>query len=404
MFDKSLIVKPAGADCNFDCDYCFYLKKSELYPEVKKHRMSVEVLDEMIRQAMQSSGREVSFVWQGGEPTLMGLDFFKKVIKFQKKHGKEQIVCNAFQTNGYLLNEDWARFFDEYKFLIGLSIDGEACVHNRFRRTAGGELTFKKIWRNLELLKRFNVEFNVLAMVNQESVKYPEKTFNFFLRNEITYMQFIPAVEYGSNGEIADFSVSPSEYGDFLCRIFDLWYNDGQPYASVRDFDSLLYKEVYGMSNLCIYENRCGQHVVVEHNGDVYACDFFVEPRWKYGNLMETPLPSLVSKEKCKEFENRKMILLPECKDCRWLEYCYGGCLKYRDLIKSEPEEKFYFCESYKAFFPYGIPKIRQLAKKVEDLNRFYGDNSSRNVKKKIGRNDPCPCGSGLKYKYCCGI
>jgi len=365
MFDKSLIVKPAGADCNFDCDYCFYLRKSELYPEIKKHRMSVEVLDETIRQAMQSSGREVSFVWQGGEPTLMGLDFFKKVIEFQKKHGEGQIVCNAFQTNGYLLNEDWARFFDKYKFLIGLSIDGEACVHNRFRRTAGGKLTFKKIWRNLELLKRFNVAFNVLAMVNQESMKYPEKTFNFFLRNEITYMQFIPVVEYGSNGEIADFSVSPSEYGDFLCRIFDLWYNDGHPYTSVRDFDSLLYKEVYGMSTLCIYENRCGQHVVVEHNGDVYACDFFVEPRWKYGNLMETPLPSLVSKEKCKEFENRKMILLPECKDCRWLEYCYGGCLKYRDLIKSEPEEKFYFCESYKVFFPYGIPKIRQLAKKV---------------------------------------
>lgn len=371
MFDKSLIVKPAGADCNFNCDYCFYLNKSDLYPGEKKHRMSVEILEEMIRQTMQSSGKETNFIWQGGEPTLMGLDFFKKAIDYQKKYGKGQIVCNAFQTNGYLLNGKWAKFFNKYKFLIGLSIDGKAGIHDRFRRTAGGAFTFKKIWKNIELLRRYDVEFNVLAMVTGESVKYPEKTFNFFLKNKIYYMQFIPAVECDSNGEIADFSVSPSEYGYFLCRIFDLWYNDGQPCTSVRDFDSLLYKEAYGMSTLCIYDHHCGQHIVVEHNGDVYACDFFVESRWKYGNLIEIPLSELVLQDKCREFEKRKMNLLPECNNCRWLEYCYGGCPKYRGLNKHEPREKFYLCESYKIFFERSIPKIRELARKIKDSNRF---------------------------------
>jgi len=403
VFDKSLIIKPAGADCNFDCDYCFYLKKSELYPDVKKHQMSVDVLEEMIKQVMQSSGRQVGFIWQGGEPTLMGLDFFKKVVEFQQKYGKGQIVSNAFQTNGYLLNEDWARLFHQYKFLIGLSIDGEPPVHNRFRRTIGGGSTFEKIWQNMELLRRYDVDFNFLAMVNSESAKYPEKTFNFFLKNNIIYMQFIPIVEYDNKGEIADFSVSASAYGDFLCRLFDLWYNNGHPNTSVRDFDSLLHKEVRGRSTICIYDNRCGQHVVVEHNGDVYACDFFVEPEWKYGNLMETPIPELVLSEKCKEFTNLKMDLQQQCRNCKWLSYCYGGCRKFRG-IKDDPEKKYYFCESYKTFFEYSIPKVKKLAKMIKESNRVYREDNLNDVKKKVGRNAPCPCGSGLKYKHCCGV
>ena len=402
IFNKSLIIKPAGADCNFSCNYCFYLRKSDLYPDVKKHRMSLEVLEEMIKQVIQASGKNVGFIWQGGEPTLMGIDFFLKVVEFQQKYGKGQVVSNAFQTNGWLINEDWARLFHKYKFLVGLSIDGEDFIHDRFRKTAGNGKTFEKVWQTANLLRKFNVEFNVLSMVNSESVKYPEKIFNFFLRNNIVYMQFIPIVEYDDKGEIADFSVSPSEYGDFLCRLFDLWYNNGHPYVSVRDFDSLIHKEVRGKCTVCIYDNQCGQHLVVEHNGDVYACDFFVEPKWKYGNLMETPLPELMLSKKCEEFTNLKMNLNRECFDCKWLGYCYCGCQKFRG-IKDDTENKFYFCESYKEFFEYSVPKVKKLARIIKDSENRDRDYEFADVEKKVGRNEPCPCGSGLKYKHCCG-
>lgn len=406
-FNKSIIIKPAGADCNLDCEYCFYLKKSKLYPEVKKHRMSIEVLEEFIKQVMQSSGRQVGFIWQGGEPTLMGIDFFNKVVEFQMKYGKGQTVSNAFQTNGILLNDDWAKLFYNYKFLIGLSVDGEASVHDHFRRTVGGGPTFEKMWENMNILRRFNVDFNVLGMVNSESAKCPESIYNFFLRNDLNYMQFIPTLEIDDKGEITDFSVSPGKYGEFLCRLFDVWYDDiwrnkADPYIYIRDFDSIMHKMIHGNSTVCIYDNQCGQHVVVEHNGDVYACDFFVEPEWKYGNLMETPIHELVLIDKCEEFTNRKMDLMNECRDCKWLDFCYNGCPKFRGVVKDEPENKFYYCESYKTFFDYSFPKLRKIAQMIIDIQRTANRENSVLTVEKAGRNEPCPCGSGKKYKHCC--
>ena len=400
VFDKSIIIKPTGADCNFECDYCFYLKKSALYPEEKKHKMPYDVLEEMIKQVMEASGRQAGFIWQGGEPTLLGIEFFEKVVEFQQKYGKGQVVSNAFQTNGWLLNEDWARLFNRYKFLVGLSLDGPDFVQDRFRKTAGRNPTFERVWNNMEAMRRCNVEFNVLSMVNSLSAQHPEDIYKFFVENNLIYMQFIPILEIDGEGNIAEFSVSPSAYGDFLCRLFDVWYNNGDPFTSIRDFDSLINKEIFGKSTICVYDDKCGQHVVVEHTGDVYACDFFVEPQWRYGNLMKTPVPDLAQSKECETFTNKKMQFHPECEDCKWLDFCYGGCLKYRGIVKGEHPERYYYCESLKQFFEYSMPRVREVAHML--IERY---NIPRDARRhaETGRNEPCPCGSGKKYKHCCG-
>jgi uncharacterized protein len=424
------LIKPAGADCNLRCAYCFYLGKCELYPEQRTHRMSNEVLGEMVRQMMSSGQPQVGFSWQGGEPTLCGLDFFRRAVEYQQQFGHSgQTVSNSLQTNGILINDAWARFFAEYKFLIGLSLDGPPDIHDYYRRTANGRGSHTYAMRAAGIMSRHNVEFNILAVVNELSARHPVEIYQFFRENNMPYLQFIPCVERDpQTGGPAPFSASPEAYGDFLCGLFDEWVKDfqnGWPTVSERTFDALLHTYLGMRSPMCVFMETCGDYVVVEHNGDVYSCDFYVEPSCYLGNILQRDLSLLAASQKQVEFGERKRQRPPECEDCRWLPHCYGGCLKDRFAIPSTTGRDW-FCTAYKRFFAHSEATFlqlrdRYLAEKAaeEEAERIREATSAREEAaleatrvaarraeqlsaSTSGRNDPCPCGSGKKFKKCC--
>ncbi|MFQ5753350.1 MAG: anaerobic sulfatase maturase, partial [bacterium] len=323
---ESVLVKPAGPDCNLACNYCFYLEKLKLFSDSKIHRMSGAILEETIRQVMNQAGENVSFGWQGGEPTLMGLSFFEKVIEYQKRYGRGQIVGNGLQTNGILIDEPWANFLNKHHFLVGLSLDGPEYIHNRYRRTRGGQGTWMRVVDSAKLMLDKDVAVNALTVVNDFSVQFPQAIYEFHKELGLNYMQFIPCLETDpyDPGRAASFSVSPEKYGDFLCRLFDLWmadFIDNQPTTSIRFFDSVFYNYVDLLAPECTLLPACGVYLVVEHNGDVFSCDFFVEPAWKLGNVMEGDLSQMLNSERQYEFGRMKAEIPEDCKNCKWLRY-----------------------------------------------------------------------------------
>lgn len=415
----SLLIKPAGADCNLHCTYCFYLPKRDLYPRGKVLRMSPEVAEKMIRQYMPLGGGAPSFGWQGGEPTLMGLDFFKRVVEWQQRHGAAgQVVGNGLQTNAVLLDEAWAKFLAEYKFLLGVSIDGPRDLHDHYRRNVAGHPSWERVMRSVDLLRQHDVEFNVLMLLNDRNVKEPARVYDFLRENDFRYIQFIPCVEVDARtGAPTPYSITPEEYGRFLCVLFDEWYADGRPEFYERMFDDTFIAYMGHDQPSCIFREHCGNYVVVEHNGDVYACDFFVEPDWKLGNLMVTPLAELIRTPRAERFRNRKSHDLdPACRDCRFLRLCWGGCPKHRIDLPDGSHPPNYFCRAYKQFFTYSEPRMMKLKERYQAEERMRRTQAARfneqvlsasaarpTPASKIGRNDPCPCGSGKKYKKCCG-
>lgn len=410
---NSVLIKPAGPDCNMACSYCFYLEKKDLFADQKVHRMSEKILEEMVKQTLQQGGREVSFGWQGGEPTLMGIPFFQKAVDFQKKYSRGQTIGNGFQTNGLLINKDWAKFFKEYNFLVGISLDGPEHVHDFYRALQGGGKTWKRIEDNAKLLLDAGVAVNALSVVNNYSVQYPEEIYNYHKSLGINFMQFIPIVETDPNdpAKAADFSVSEKEYGKFLNKLFDLWQADfekGVPKTSIRLFDSVFFSYVDLIPPDCSLMKECGVYVVVEHNGDIFSCDFFVEPECKLGNIKENKLIDLLNSEKQLAFGKQKSNLPDECVNCKWLKYCRGGCPK--DRVRDPRDNNLcHFCEAFKMFFKHSDAAFKELA---EEWKRQQGQNHrsheiQESIQKgeiKVGRNDPCPCGSGKKFKKCCGV
>ena len=372
----SVLVKPSGADCNLNCTYCFYLEKCELYPDDVKHRMSGEVLETMIRQAMEHSGRDFAFAWQGGEPTLMGIDFFRKAIELEKKYGRGKVVGNGFQTNGILLNEEWADFLKENEFLVGLSLDGPAHIHDRYRKDSGNRETHLRVESVAKMLLKREVLVNAMCCLTDYSSKYPEELYNYYKGLGMTFMQFIPVVETDKDNpsKAASFSVSAEAYGHFLTKVFDLWIEDfrnGEPTTSIRHFESLFYTYVGLASPECTLMKTCGPYVVVEHNGDVYSCDFFVEPKWKLGNIKTGKLIDMLNSRKQAAFALAKAQLSVECRKCSWLQHCYGGCTK--DRIK-DPEDRRRprFCKSYKMLFAHADRQFRELAAEWKQKQAQY--------------------------------
>jgi len=375
----SVLVKPAGPDCNLNCTYCFYLEKAELFPETPRHRMSDEIQEEMIRQVMQQSGDSVSIAWQGGEPTLMGLDFYKRAIELEMKYGHGQTVGNGLQTNGTILNLEWAEFLKKYDWLVGISLDGPDHIHNRYRLDNAGKGTHKKVEDNIRMLLENGVAVNVLATLNDYSVQFPDETYDYFKSLGLTWMQFIPIVETDPRdpSRAAPFSVSAKAYGEFLCRMFDLWladFENGQPTTQVRHFDSVFYPYVGLEAPECTMMKECGPYVVVEHNGNVYSCDFFVDPKWKLGNVMTNRMTAMLNSKKQQAFGAAKAVLPGECRRCPWLSKCYGGCTK--DRIKDpQDNRKPRFCQSYKMFFAHADSTMQILA---EDWKKNQHDMRER--------------------------
>jgi uncharacterized protein len=409
----SLLVKPASADCNLRCRYCFYLDRAALYPESSRHRMSDAVLEHMIQTFMATDQPQYGFGWQGGEPTLMGLDFFKRVVALQQRHGRAgAAVSNGLQTNTTLIDDNWAKHLQRYHFLVGVSIDGPAAVHNRYRVFVDGRGAHADVMRGLECLKRNRVEYNVLTLVSQANVRRPRETYRY-LRDDlgVLFHQYIECVEFDAEGRLMPFAVSGGEWGDFLCAVYDEWRACGDTRrVSIRLFDSLVSMMVDGVANVCAMGRDCCQYLVVEHNGDIYPCDFFVRPELKLGNVMTDRWEAMLASPRYVEFGARKRQWNAACAACRYLRFCAGCCPKNRPGQGTDPRQLSVLCAGWMQFFDHAIPGLQQLADEVrrerQAAERELAAVSAARLPAPagaVGRNERCPCGSGRKFKQCCG-
>jgi uncharacterized protein len=381
------MAKPTGPVCNLDCKYCFYLEKENLYPGRHNWAMSDDVLESYVRQYIQAqAAATITFAWQGGEPTLLGVEFFRKVIELQRKHANGKRIANAFQTNGVLLNDYWAEFLVENGFLVGLSIDGPRELHDCYRVNKGGEPTFDIVMRGIAYLKKHGVEFNTLTVVNRRNSYHPFEVYRFLREIGSGYMQFIPIVEriasspgpdglylisptWKSSAEVSEWSVEPLQFGRFLCAIFDEWVRQDVGRYFVQIFDVAL-ESWYGIpQGICVFRETCGGALALEHNGDLYSCDHFVYSENKLGNIMETPLESLVNSSQQRRFGGAKRHSLPRyCRECEVRFACNGECPKHRFLQTPEGEPGLnYLCAGYKLFFNHVGPYMEFMASELKN-------------------------------------
>ena len=338
----------------------------------------------------------VGYIWQGGEPMLMGLDFYEEVVEIQNRFRRPgQIVSNTIQTNGVLIDEKWAQFFARHQFLVGVSIDGPKELYDIHRFTRTKKSVYERVIQACDTLTRFNVEFNILSVINNDTVKYPVDIYTFFIDQHFYYVQFIPCIEMIDN-EVATFSVYPEEYGHFLCRLFDEWFKNGYPYISIRFFDNFLQYMAGRIPECCMYQEACGGYLVVEHNGDVFTCDFFVTDEWHLGNIHKDSIEEILGTQRYREFARMRQRPHEECENCQWLGFCQRGCVKFRYLPAKNYSALNYLCRAYKMFFEYAEERFNFLAWDI--IRRQRGLPAPVHV----GRNDPCLCGSGKKFKKCC--
>jgi len=403
-----LLAKPTGAICNLDCTYCFFLSKELLYPG-SRFRMAEELLEQYLSQLIEAhaGAREVIVAWQGGEPTLMGLEFFRRSVEIADRYrGKGQKIVHTIQTNGTLIDDAWGSFFAENGFLVGLSIDGPADLHDAYRVDKGGKGSFGRVMAGLAALRRHDVDWNVLCTVHAANSEHGREIYRF-LRDDCgaRYMQFIPIVERGSDGSlVTDRSVSADGYGRFLIDVFEDWVRRDIGEVYVQMFDVALANWYGQPPGLCVHSETCGLALALEHNGDVYSCDHYVEPAYRLGNISESRLLDLVVLPRQREFGLAKRDSLPQyCLDCEVRFACHGGCPKDRFAVTPDGEAGLhYLCPSYKAFFGHIEPVMRQMCDLLKadrapsELVRRYAAADARR-----GRNDPCPCGSGRKWKHC---
>lgn len=369
----TLLIKPVGGDCNLRCTYCFYLRTLDrVYSGTPRHMMSDDTLRRLIASYMGEGFRHNAFCWQGGEPLLAGLPFYEKVVEFQKRFGADgRIVSNAFQTNATLIDEQWAKFFNRYKCLLGVSVDGPEAINDHYRVTSSGRGTHAKVLQSINLLREYEVEFNILCVINSKTVERAKELFDYFRSLDLKHMQFIPLVELDpKTGMVADYVATPEQYGQFLIEMWDEWVKPGIPEVSIRDFEAWLEKMLGGAPPLCIHDSACNQYVMIEHNGDVYPCDFYCNPSYRLGNLNETPLPQIFRSPKHRGFAALKSVYPDECYSCKWLDLCHGGCTKDRMLGTTDqgaPKARAsnYFCLSYKMFFEHAYAKMVELKNQI---------------------------------------
>jgi uncharacterized protein len=372
---ESVLVKPAGPDCNLGCTYCFYLEKADLFKNTATHRMSDEVLEETIRQVLAQPRQNLSFTWQGGEPTLMGLDFFEKAIHYQQKYGKGKTVGNGLQTNGLLINEKWVYFLKKYNFLVGLSIDGPRHVHDHYRLTQNGRPSWERVMNCAKLLLSRGVAVNAMCCITSYSAGFATEIYKFYKDLGFEWMQFIPVVETDKNnpGIAADFSLTAEQYGEFMIEIFDLWRKDfrgGKPTTNVRFIESIFHTYVGLPAPECTMQKECGVYLTIEHNGNVYSCDFFVDPQWRLGNVMNGNLLNMLNSKRQDQFGELKSRIPPKCRSCRWYNHCFAGCTK--DRIKDKRDGGMpRFCKSQIMFLEHADPFFRELARQWIDQQKI---------------------------------
>jgi uncharacterized protein len=427
-----LLAKPSGSTCNIDCTYCFFLSKEALYPD-DKHRMSDATLEAYIRQLLESHRTpELTVAWQGGEPTLMGIDFFRRSVALVERYRRAgQQVQHTFQTNGIALDDDWCAFLKDNSVLVGLSVDGPRDLHDTYRVTRGGKGTFDLVMKGWQCLRRHGVDFNILCTVNAANQAQGRRAYQFF-RDELgaTWIQFIPIVEratadtieianlgwserpkekrllYTQTGTlVTNRSVGSAQYGQFLVDIFEDWVRHDVGKVYVQLFDVTL-EAYFGQYKLCIHAPTCGYGPALEYNGDLYACDHFVEPRFKLGNIHETHMLELVGSPRQRKFGlDKRDTQTRQCQQCEVRPLCNGGCPKDRFTLSKDGEPGHnYLCEGLYRFFEHTQPAMRRMA----DL--YARGRPPAEVMAWIAEQDkrrdayaPCPCGSGRKYRFCHG-
>ncbi len=438
-----LLAKPTGAICNLDCKYCFFLSKEMLYPG-SRFRMSDDLLETYIRQLLEAHQTpEVNVAWQGGEPTLMGLDFFQRSIEIVEKYRRPgQQILHTMQTNGTKIDDEWAAFFKQHHFLIGLSVDGPRQMHDTFRVNKGGAGSFDQVMRGWAALRKHDVDFNILCTLHAANADHPLEVYRFF-RDELgaRFIQFIPIIEratettlpianlgwserpggdrplYTQAGHLTtERSLKPEQYGRFLIGVFDEWVRHDVARVYVQMFDVTLGAYV-GEYSLCIHSPTCGNALALEHNGDLYSCDHFVEPKYLLGNIQQTHMIELIASDRQRQFGRDKQETLPRyCRECDVRFACHGGCPKDRFITTPDGEPGLnYLCAGFKLFFHHVDEAMRFMANELR-FNRAPSNVMAYMARKDAAaqaalaekfataeRNDPCPCGSGKKFKLCHG-
>ena len=397
--------------------------------------MSDEVLEEYIRQYIHSqTAPEINFAWQGGEPTLLGVGFFRRAVELQQKHADGRTVANAMQTNGTLLDDEWCEFFTQHKFLIGLSIDGPRDLHDKYRVDKQQRPTFDAVMRGLELLKKHKTDFNTLTVVNRDNSQRPLDVCRFLKEIGSEFLQFIPLVERqpiqqlkalgydfaeppepgqprDQQSQVTRWSVEAKQYGNFLCAIFDEWVRNDVGQVFVQLFDAALGNWMGLGPSLCVFAEKCGATLAIEHNGDLYSCDHYVYPKYRLGNIMNQSVGEMVRSAQQTKFGNDKLDALPQyCRECEVRFACNGECPKHRFIKTPNGEDGLnYLCPAYKQFFNHVDPYMRVMAELVRTdqpaavIMDILREEEQRQNLASPGRNDLCPCGSGRKFKKCCG-
>jgi uncharacterized protein len=430
----TVMAKPAGPACNLNCAYCFYQDKRHLYPEVSSFRMPPEVLESFIRQYIESQQTpEVQFAWQGGEPTILGVDFFQQVVELQKKYANGRTIANVIVTNGTFLNDEWCDFLTAHRFLVGISIDGPRGLHDRYRLDKQRRPTFDRVLRGIGFLKKHGTAFNTLTVVNRENARRPIEVYRFLKEVGSGFLQFIPLVgrvpvgtipgakverrPSGSTGraeppsDVTQWSVQPQAFGEFYVQIFDEWIRKDVGRVFVQLFDVTLANWMGLGSPVCCFAEQCGQTLIVEHDGSVFSCDHYVDPGHRLGNILHEDLSRLAALPAQIEFGRAKRDTLPAfCRACDVLFACNGECPKNRFARTPDGEEGLnYLCAGYKRFFRHVAPKMEAMARLVDSgflAEQIMADAAAGDRlggRGSAGRNNLCPCGSGVKYKKCCG-
>ncbi len=363
-----VFVKPIGPVCNLNCSYCYYLGKENLYPKAEPFRMQDEILEEYIDQHISVSPEGIiRFSWHGGEPTLLGLDYFRKIVALQQKYqSSSRLIVNGIQTNGTLLDEDWCRFFSKENFAVGLSLDGPQEIHDRHRVTKNQRPTHKQALRGYRLLRKHHVYTDILCVVNAYNVRFPLQVYQFFKQINAKYVSFLPMVEHQPNAEsaVSALSVPAQAWGTFLCTIFDEWVEKDIGRIKVQVFEEAARTAFNQQHSLCIFRTTCGDVPVVEHNGDFYSCDHFVDAGHRLGNIKETPLVELLESPTQKAFGRAKLETLPhQCRECKVKVMCNGACPKDRFLKTPNGDPGLnYLCAGYKRFFTHCQPFVSMVA------------------------------------------
>ena len=384
-----VVAKPMGPMCNLKCEYCFYLEKKALFGEGAHYRMSDQVLSAFVADYVRSQPTPVvEFVWQGGEPTLAGLDFFRKVVREQKPYKKKKTIKNSLQTNGTLLTDEWCDFLKKNNFMVGISLDGPQDIHDTYRISGTGKGTFKDVLRGLKLLQKHGVEYNVLTCIARETARHPLEVYRFLKNEGVEFIQFTPVIERMPDEisrrsglrlagpaalnreerqvEVTPWTVIPEDYADFLIAVYEDWVRHDVGKVFVMNFEWALNAWIGNPSPVCIHAEQCGRAVVIEHNGDVYACDHCVYPEYKLGNIADDTLAHMMNQSLKKGFGIVKETALPECcRDCPVIRTCQGGCPKHRfkTTLQGEPG-LHYLCEGYREFFLH----IRKYLKAITTL------------------------------------